>query len=419
MLRIAAKYTLLSFLLIAFIFDNAFAEKYLFGGFGYLSNCKVYSNRSGVLEDNHRILYPYTSDVHQIIDKASGAPLIGIALRNKIRNDDELRDLLSFDLGKIGEGNQIVVTAAITYENVEYAAFAGAYQMFLSVNIDIIAFDWNTKRMLLAYPVQVRYTGRVSRKQTRTELDEWFRKIYLTNDLGINVLDQWLEALKKQDIRQKPSKFVQVASIDLSEEAAKIISSEKTNINSFKNYIANELESSLVTATHAPLIPYSMGEAISGNAHIRFADVLKVSDDGGLGLKGAIVLKTPPPDYKIIFGIRGFRQATVNDPLSEKKVYRVLGTIKLIECASGNQILNEDIYNTQYVILPKEYRMSVQDWNRYKNVLSELIETTALQFSNVNSSWLKNSAKRGKEAREEFKKAEKLFSHLHEKQNQN
>ena len=363
-------------------------EKLLFAGFAFSGN---YENRNE--------LYPYSSRVEQLKD-VNGQPLLNKVFIQKLKLRPKEDARLSTELGRIGQGSQVTVAFALAYENIEYVELRDQVVMYLRLNFNVLAFDRKSKHLIVAYPVRVRYSEIVKNRLTDSEVLELFKTIYLTNDLGINPFDLWMDKFADLKIRDFYNKHLQVKNIDLEPEALTKLADEHVSQKAFINLLANELETSIATNNNVPIVPWSPGEAVGRVMAMRFAD------------GNAFNLNLPVADYEVDFGVRAFRGTSVEEPASWQKIYRVLGTIKLRDVRAGSCILNENIYNTQIITLAKRYSPKIDDWPQYRKTTFELLDGTSRQFSQVDSRWLKESASRGAEAEGAFRDASKIFDQL-------
>ncbi|NTU58739.1 MAG: hypothetical protein HGB00_07445 [Chlorobiaceae bacterium] len=363
-------------------------EKLLFAGFAFSGN---YENRND--------LYPYSARVEQIRD-ANGQPLLNKVFNEKIKSRPDLDARLSTDLGRLGRGSQVTVAFALSYENIEYIELQDQLVMYLRLNFNVLAFDRKTKQLIAAYPVRLKYSEIVRGRLTESEVLELFRTIYLTNNLGINPFDLWLDRFAELKIRDYYNKHLQVKHIDFEPEALTKLNDERINPRAFANLLANELETSIATNNSVPIVPWSPGEAVGRVMPMRFADGNTFS------------LNLPSPDFTVDFTVRAFRGTTVEEQSSWQKIYRVLGTIKMTDVSASATVLNENIYNTQIITLAKRYNPRIDDWPQYRKTTFALIDETSKQFSGPDARWLKESASRGAEAEGVFRDASRIFGQL-------
>ena len=363
-------------------------EKLLFSGFAFSGN---YENRNE--------LYPYSARVELFKDD-NGQPLLNKVFNQKIKLRPKEDARLSTDLGRIGMGSQVTVAFALTYENIEYIELRDQIVMYLRLNFNVLAFDRKSKQLIAAYPVRLRYSQTVRDRLTDAEVLELFNTLYLTNDLGINPFDLWLDRFADLRIRDLYNKHLQVRHVDFEPEALTRLAEERVSPKAFANLLANELETSIASNNNVPIVPWSPGEAVGRVMPMRFAD------------GNAFNLNLPVADYEVDFTVRAFRGTSVEEPSSWQKIYRVLGTIKMKDVAAARYILNENIYNTQIITLAKRYNPKIEDWPQYRKTTFELLDETSKQFSGVNSKWLKESASRGSDAESAFHDASKIFEQL-------
>ena len=374
---------------LTFISSTASAQdKLLFSGFAFSGNF-----------ENRKELYPYSSQI-ELLKSENGQPLLNKAFYEKIRSRPNEDARLTTELGRIGQGNQITVAFALTYESVEYMELDGHLLLFLGINANVLAFDRATKQLIAAYPLRIRYHDTVNHRLSNEEIVGLFKRLYLSNELGINPFDEWLNRFSQISFNGRHTKYLQVKNIAIEPEALTFISDNNQSPKALKNLIANELESSIASTNNIPIIPWSPGEVVGRVMALRFCD------------GNTFMLNLPNPDYEVDFSLRAFRGAEVEGSYSKQKVYRVLGTIKILQSDIKKYYLNENIYNTQIVTLAKAYDAKVENWEQYKKTLNELLYETSKQFSNVNSGWIKEHASRGSEAIDTFRDASHIIDQL-------
>ncbi len=379
----------LIFIALTFISSIASAQdKLLFSGFAFSGNF-----------ENRKELYPYSSQI-ELLKSDNGQPLLNKVFYEKIRSRPSDDARLTTELGRIGQGNQITVAFALTYETVEYMELDGHLLLFLGINANVLAFDRATKQLIAAYPLRIRYHDTVTHRLSNEEVVALFKRLYLTNELGINPFDEWLNRFAQISFKGRYTKYLQVKNITIEPEALTFISANNQNPKALKNLIANELETSIASTNNIPIIPWSPGEVVGRVMALRFCD------------GNTFMLNMPNPDFEVDFSLRAFRGAEVEGSYSKQKVYRVLGTIKILQSDIKKYYLNENIYNTQIVTLARAYDAKVGDWEQYKKTLNELLYETSKQFSNVNSGWIREHASRGSDAIDTFRDASHIIDQL-------
>ena len=96
------------FIALSLISSIASAEdKLLFSGFAFSGNF-----------ENRKELYPYSSQI-ELLKSENGQALLNKVFYDKIKNRPNEDARLTTELGRIGQGNQITVAFALTYETVE------------------------------------------------------------------------------------------------------------------------------------------------------------------------------------------------------------------------------------------------------------------------------------------------------------
>lgn len=358
-------------------------EQFLYSGFAFSGN---YANRDS--------LYPFTSK----IDLAK----LDQEFLQRLRKDPAIFNKLLLEQGKAGQGTQISVAFALNSETAEYQVIDGIGQLIIRIYATVLAFDRESKSLVAAYPFGVGTTITVSGRPNSDLINEIIRKIYFTNDYGVNAFDQWITRFNQVTIKPKFSRYLQVKNIEFESEAQTVLASNKVPEGAFKNQIGNWLDAAISSENNVPILPSTVGEAVGGKMAYRFSNA------------SSFDLKLPEPDYEITFTIRAFRSRVTEEATATVGIYRALATIKVETNAKDfNKVyLDERIYDTIYIRVPKGNSVSINVMPQYKKALLQLIGGLSKQFNTVDSDWLENSAANGSKARANFNNTVQLFNSL-------
>jgi len=358
-------------------------DTYLYSGFAFSGN---YSNKEK--------LYPYSSKINtSVLDEE---------FRARLRKNPEVSKKLIFDLGKIGQGSQISLAFALNTETVERQVINGETFVVLRLNATVLAFDRSSKTLVAAYPFGVGTTLKVNRQIDDAGLGEMVKKLYFSNEYGVNVFDQWITRFSGVTIKEKFAKYFQVTSIEVEPEAKLVLASAQINEDAYKNQIGNLLDAAISSENNIPVVPSFLGEAVGAKMMFRFSDA------------SSLDLKLPEPDYGLSFTIRAFRSKITQEASATSGIYRVLATVKVETKAKdfSKIYLDEKIFDTIFLRVPSGNNVQISAWYQYQKALSQLITGLAKEFNTVDTVWLDNNVANGSNAKEAFVATHKLFNLL-------
>ena len=359
------------------------ADQYLYSGFAYSGN---YSNRE--------VLYPYTSK----IDMAK----LDQEFLARLRRNPEALNRLKLDQGKIGQGTQVSVAFALNTETVETQVINGESFAVIRLNATVLAFDREAKTLIAAYPFGVGTTVKVGGKVDAALAGEMIKKLYFSDEYGVNVFDRWIARFSGATIKEKFPKYFQVKSIEIEPEAKAILASSSIQEAAYKNQIGNLLDAAISSENNVPVVPSSLGESVGGKMMYRFSN------------STALDLKLPEADYGLSFTIRAFRSKITQEANVAAGIYRALATVKVETTAKdfSKIYLDEKIFDTIYIRVPSGNEVKINNWAQYQKALSQLITGMAKEFNKVDSQWLENSAANGSNAKDAFVATHELFNSL-------
>ncbi len=359
------------------------ADQYLYSGFAYSGN---YSSREA--------LYPYTSKIDMArLDQEFLA---------RLRRNQEALSRLKLDQGKIGQGGQISVAFALNTETVETQVINGESFAVIRLNATVLAFDRESKTLVAAYPFGVGTTVKINGKLDSALAGDMIKKLYFSDEYGVNVFDKWIARFSGAAIKEKFPKYFQVKSIEIEPEARAILASASIQESAYKNQIGNLLDAAISSENNVPVVPSTLGEAVGNKMMYRFSNAT------------ALDLKLPEADYGLSFTIRAFRSKITQEATAAAGIYRALATVKVETTAKdfSKTYLDEKIFDTIYIRVPSGNAVQINNWSQYQKALSQLITGMAKEFNKVDSQWLENSTANGANAKDAFVATHELFNSL-------
>ena len=123
-------------------------------------------------------------------------------------------------------------------------------------------------------------------------------------------------------------------------------------------------------------------------------------------------LTLPDPAFSIGFSIREFVSKRLEKPDSFQDIFRVKGGVAFKSVALGRTILEENLYDTQIVTLPKRANVQLNEWDQYFKTLQSLVFTLGKQLAKVDDAWLAEHASRAMEAKAGFLAANQKMQEL-------
>jgi hypothetical protein len=276
----------------------------------------------------------------------------------------------------------------------------GKVWTILTLHANILAFNRQTRSIVAAYPVRLRMARAAETAPTHDELKEWVRSAYAGGDSRANIFDLWLDHLPTMDVRAGATKHLRVTEVSFAPEAESVVVAEHLNPAAMRNQLANAFEASVAEAGQLSIIPNSVGEAIGNKMACRFPN------------GAAMSLTLPPADFELTLKVRGFANAHVDKAAYQQQIYRVRAAVKLHQPDLNDIYLDENVYETQIVTLPRDARMEIDPWQQYYKTLQLLMTGLSMQMVKSDDHWLAENATRGADAKPAFLKTNALITTL-------
>jgi len=333
-------------------------------------------------EHNREKLYPYSIEISSDVD-------LDKILREKLLSRPELAQKVSFEMSD-GKLDQSSVAFSLVQETIETQIVDGKFLVIVTLQANVLAFNRASKSVVATYPVRMRATRALDAEPNRAELKEMVREMYTASLAKDNIFDQWLSRFEKTRIREGAIKRLRVTNITVTPEADRVIVDAGKNVASIQDQTAKFLESAVAENFGIPMIPSSVGEAIGKKMRLRFSD------------ESTLDLSLPEPDLALSFTIRDFVTKKLETTETTQDIYRVKANISMKNLGSERIILNEGVYDTNIVVLPKSAGSKLSDWDQYFKLMQALISKLGKQMANVSDEWLEESASRAMDAKPAF-----------------
>jgi len=337
--------------------DYARAGEFLFAGFAF-------SGDGSQRED----LYPWASKF--ILEKNnSGVNVLDESLASAMKDFSSADISLKYEQSKdIRKGPSVTLAFALGSESVEEVKSKTDVITIYRIMTRVLAFDWDNKRLLASFPLQIVYQDKTDKSPNEQYKEEIFRKLYCDQDFEGNVFKLWRNKLEAIRIKDKYGLYFGVGDVIIGENAAKLLPTEYANTNSYQTQVGQLIESVLSSTHNISLIPYTSGEVIAANMALRFSNAAVLN------------LKVPKPDYKLNVVIANFKNSEI-----------IEGNIKAIYAAAYIKLtvsIEVDDYKKVYfdnhlkhinsMIFLASEQVEIDYWQAYQTALRTLL----VEFSN-------------------------------------
>lgn len=359
-------------------------RKCVFAGFAFSGD---YAHRES--------LYPHTAE----IEEKDSPGLLDTLLREKILKNPSAAARLSFE--KANDKTDVTSIAfALTHETVEVQSIDGKLWIIVVLQANVLAFNKATSSVVAAIPLRMRYTRVVSAQPTRRDIKQIVREAYTTAIEKECILDQWVGKINSMVLKKGATKYLRVTEIAIKPEAEAALQKAKVAVPAFKGQVASLLEASIAENAGVAIVPNTAGEAIGAKMMLRFANA------------SALQLTLPEADYGIVLTVRDFVSKTLDNQGHFQDIFRVKAGIAIRQPDSGRTYMDENIYDTNIVVRPKEAQVQIDDWAQYYKLLQQLVSSLGKQLIKNDDDWLKEKASRALEAKSAFMQVNKLMREM-------
>lgn len=256
--------------------------------------------------DQRDELYPYGAALSEE-KNSNGLSVLDAAMLEAIRGFEAEGVKLNFDLAKnVNTGSGLTLALGVGGEQIfETTTVVNAGKsdekrsttVYFDVMARILAFDWQAKKLIAAFPIISSHSESYERPPTLDQKSEAFRKIYTDLNFENNIIKRWLEKLSTTSIKDSYGNYCGITEVVLGEPVLNLLSKEFMKPATYQTLVAQTLESLLSESQSISIVPFTSGEAVGGDMAMRFADQRVLS------------LKMPAPDLNLAVTVKNFRNA--------------------------------------------------------------------------------------------------------------
>ncbi|OHX13570.1 hypothetical protein BI347_08610 [Chromobacterium sphagni] len=279
-----------------------------------------------------------------------------------------------------GQDQAVVATLLITGETVSKERFDGVAKLMTQVRAQAMFFDFKNMTVLRAYPFSFTYLDLVDHDPSPQEMQQRFASLYYGDQGKPGIIQRFADIMRDASIPEHVPRFLQVAKVNIGDEARKALPAELTRIpGTAEAWAADLFAENLSSKTGVPLLPYSKGYAIGNVMSMRISD------------GEVFMLKLPEADYSIALDIPKFRRIKSGEASAGSSyIYGAYAHVNIQEPVSGKSYLDADFKNGEVKLVPAS-QDNIDDYPAYHDAIKGLFAKLADNLAGNRSDWLKSA----------------------------
>lgn len=351
---------------------------------------------SGNYKDNKKN-YPYSYEISQRL------PLDTI-FNEKLKGIQNPHINLLKSLGDAKSGQAIALSLAIDLETISVTPYEnGKYKAVADLYAQLLVFDFQEKKVINSYPVNVQYITLFDNKPTITDISKIYEGFYTGNnkDVKTNLFDLAVKKLNTVVIKARYGHRLKVGKVNISSRANKKLKKLHQDKDNVKTVVAQSFSKYMVDNQNIAMLPYTKGQAIGGKMAGRF-------------INGDIYnLEIPEADYLFDISIKDFKKYrnTTQSNTTDILGYFVYTNIKLIQPDLHKTYMNNKFRGTGTAIVMKGQRPD--GWPAYLETMMNLYNNFSKNITETDDEWYENTfpPEKFSKVKEEFKDIKEILNH--------
>lgn len=260
----------------------------------------------------------------------------------------------------VGIGREVVgVTKDVTAGK---TTFIHVYR----ISANMMFYEWGSNKLIRSIPVIVQYTDTLDHRATEKERFAVFADLYGNDKRKINVFRKLYEEAKDVNPLNLPSKSIQITNVTASDNVQKKLSTS-SDIDAWKEMIAQFLEAYLVKNTRAPLIPSQVGHVLGNKIAMTFET-------------GSRDIVLPEPSFKIGYDVRQFKKFEKVKGV-QKTICHAVATTFRVDDAFDENVMNVRFSRTKKSCGVVHADKQLDETFYFQETLLSLINNLTKQFS--------------------------------------
>ena len=390
----------------------------VFSTYAWADKTKLYYAGFAFIGDSSKIdtNYPMSSKLSKQKDD-KGLFILEKELRTRIEKIKSDKVDLSMELGNTKKGSSMTVAFAVDWENVALEKIAEVYKFIVTVNAQMLVFDFNEKKIIASFPVSMDvidvkeaklFTTKDGKEPSKEELkntklyadtiESIVNSIYTNGDATKNIFDVFVKKLSTVDIKEKYGYRIKVNDVTFEDKALETFKELNVDKMSAKNFIANNFVKFLSTNQQVSILPYSTGDVIGRKMSARF-------------MNGDVYnLEIPNSDYDVDLKVRGFKKVEFDRTAAE--VGLAFGAYLSVKVSQPDlkKVYMDAEFTGKGMKVVSLAQLSTDDWSAYQETMISFFNDFTMQITKQEDKWLKGSSKVDtKELKTQFKQLSDLL----------
>jgi hypothetical protein len=275
----------------------------------------------------------------------------------------------STEMADLGDGS-IVLSCCLDTEFVSIEKFDDGYKLVIDLGAQALFFDYSNMKIVASYPVMVELIDYLPNEPDRRVIQDRIRDLLLTQNYGLNLLDDFISILQKIEIKKSYGSAMKVTDVIIEDKAFSHLPPRfKNDPANFKTFVAQNFGKFISNNQGVSILPYTKGSDIGNKMAVRFSDA-RVYD-----------LEIPEPQFSIELTVRGFKKVCTDQKASGACwVYGSFARIKVHQPMLGKIYMDDKVKQGVSKIVPSTQK-TVNDWPSFQNSLLALFNDTSKKLS--------------------------------------
>lgn len=325
---------------------------------------------TGDFKDNV-LNYPYSYDI------SKKKPLDSIFIQKLKTLNNPLLNVLT-SLGNTENADALAMSLAIDLETASVSKISSSqYKMVADLYTQILVFDFNEKKVINSYPINLQYITLFDHNPNKQEISRIFEGFYTgeNSDVKTNLFDLAVEKMNNIQIKPKYGNRLKVNDVEIAPEAEKILSSLKQPKDNFKTIVAQSFSRYMVDNQQVAMLPYTKGQAIGSKMSARFVN-------------GDIYnLEIPSADYVFNIDILNFKTLTddAQSKTTKTQGFFAYTNIEVLQPDLNKKYMDNKFRGTEHVVLLNEQQPALRE--SYIETLMNLFDGFSQNITKTNDEW--------------------------------
>jgi len=294
-----------------------------------------------------------------------------------------------FGGGSVNSGRAFATALAINSETFSSDRTSRGGKLSVDLKAQILTFDFSSKRIISAFPLDVMYYEVF---EDGADLDE-LKRLILAKALfldagaptGASLFELFTKRLETFEFKEGWNANLQVKKVVLAENARKAVAARGYPEDAYENWVATSFASALSQVHGIPVLPFTRGQALN-EMRLRF-------DEGN-----EIGFTFPPADFGVELTVTGFGTKVVKE--TEARVFKSHGVglaVKFFDPNFNEVYLDENLLMSRVEQYSKGSKR--EEWPIYEDLERVLMNEINEQIDKPDKKWIDEHVRGDKKAK--------------------